>query len=192
MNNESIINTSLLEFDDSEIKTGDIVLLSADFIPLEGVKSVNNIVRIHSVSKNPNEFDKHRKEYIFEGKDNKLVSIYLKRSQPLSKIKKIKTYSHSKINHKPGDLFFSLEELTDIRKKNIVYEEILRIDKTIEQNKVFYKSEDGYQYSISRLETVVFINVDNNLNIIEDEYKKNNQYLNIVKSMQEKQGLTYG
>ena len=192
MNSEQIIDTSLLEFDDSIIKAGDIVLLSADIIPLEGVKSVNNIVRIHSVSKNPNEFDKHRKEYIFEGKDNKLVKIYLKRSQSFSKIKKIKTYSHSEVNHKPGDLFFSLEELTGIRKKNIVYEEILREDKPIVQNKVYYKSQDGGISFISRLKTLVFINVDNNLNIIEDEYKKNNSYLNIVKSMQEKQGLTYG
>lgn len=137
LNNEPIINTSLLEFDDSEIKTGDIVLLSADFIPLEGVKSVNNIVRIHSVSKNPNEFDKHRKEYIFEGKDNELVSIYLKGSQSLSKIK-IKTYSHSEINHKPGDLFFFIRRINRHKKKKYCKcEEILRIDKTIEQTKYF-------------------------------------------------------
>lgn len=178
MNNEPIIDMSLLEYDDSEIKAGDIVYIA----PLDksriDTKSRNHIVEVNNILQNT------WVEFLSKHNNFSYANI--------NGVKKVKTYSCSEVNHKSGDLFFSLEEVTGVREKNIVYEEILIKNNLINQNKVFYKSIDGYSSSINRLKTLVFINVNNNLDIIGDEYKKNNPYLNIVKSMQKKQGLAYG
>lgn len=172
---EPILVISDIEFDNfSDIEVGDIVLLN-DYVKAiaDSIKSKNNMVIVKDIIQVQ---DYNNEAYIsFENKNNEIES------HPISLFKKLKTYSFSEINHKPGDLFFSLEEVSGIREKNIIYEEIDH--ENFSKNRIFYKSEDGYASSISRLETIAFINTNNNLDIIENEYKKSNSYLNLIKQI---------
>lgn len=176
---EPILVISDIEFDNfNDIKVGDIVLLNNYTQEIaDSIKSENNIVIVKDIIQVQ---DYNNENYIsFENKNNEIES------HPISLFNKVKTYSFSEVNHKPGDLFFSLEGVHEIREKNIVYQEIYH--ENFSRNRIFYKSEDGYASSISRLETIAFININNNLDIIENEYKKSNSYLNLIKSLSNKE-----
>lgn len=115
----------------------------------------------------------------FENKNNEIES------HPISLFKKVKTYLCFEVNHKPGDFFFSLKEINRVREKNIVYREIdfFYIHGNNNSKKVYYRSLDNLSSSISELDTIVFINVNNNLDLKCNEYKKNNSYLKLLDSI---------